>query len=61
MGRPSRLGDEDRSDYADVLDEVLASAEIRRLLERSGVSGGLLRFSSASITLSSCSAITPSR
>ncbi|MEU2293792.1 hypothetical protein ACFY9H_27640 [Streptomyces bacillaris] len=43
MGRPSRLGDEDRSDYADVLDEVLASAEIRRLLVRSGVSGGLLR------------------
>ncbi|MBT3077858.1 MULTISPECIES: hypothetical protein [Streptomyces] len=43
MGRPSRLGDEDRSDYADVLDEVLASAEIRRLLERSGVSGGPLR------------------
>ncbi|MFJ4827239.1 hypothetical protein ACIP5L_28640 [Streptomyces bacillaris] len=43
MGRPSRLGDEDRSDYADVLDEVLASAEIRRLLERSGVSAGRLR------------------
>ncbi|MEU3974022.1 hypothetical protein [Streptomyces bacillaris] len=43
MGRPSRLGDEDRSDYADVLDEVLASAEIRRLLERSGLSAGQLR------------------
>jgi len=43
MGRPSPLGDEDRSDYASVLDEVLASAEIQRLLERSGVSGGQLR------------------
>lgn len=55
MGRPSRLGDdgglggedrhgdEDRSDYARVLDEVLASAEIQRLLDPSGVSGGQLR------------------
>lgn len=49
MGRPSplgdvgRLGDEDRSDYAAVLDEVLASAEIRRLLEESGVGVGQLR------------------
>ncbi|MEU0158328.1 hypothetical protein ABZ154_05650 [Streptomyces sp. NPDC006261] len=43
MGTPSRLGDEDRSDYARVLDEVLASAEILRLLERSGVSSGQLR------------------
>ncbi|XQE89946.1 hypothetical protein ACN24M_36255 [Streptomyces microflavus] len=43
MGRPSPLGDEDRSDYASVLDEVLASAEIQRLLERSGVGGGQLR------------------
>ncbi|MEW2071436.1 hypothetical protein [Streptomyces sp. NPDC007346] len=43
MGRPSPFGDEDRSDYAEVLDEVLASAEIQRLLERSGVGGGQLR------------------
>ncbi|MFD3974518.1 hypothetical protein [Streptomyces cyaneofuscatus] len=43
MGRPSPLGDEDRSAYAEVVDEVLASAEIRRLLEESGVSGGRLR------------------
>ncbi|MGW4839171.1 hypothetical protein [Streptomyces globisporus] len=43
MGRPSRLGDEDRSDYASALDEVLASPEIRRLLERSGVPGDRLR------------------
>ncbi|MFE7459624.1 hypothetical protein [Streptomyces sp. NPDC057554] len=43
MGRPSPLGDEDRSDYAEVLDEVLASAEVRRLLERSEVGGGQLR------------------
>lgn len=43
MGRPSPLGDEDRSDYASVLDEVLASAEIQRLLERSGVGVGQLR------------------
>ncbi|MFJ6444312.1 hypothetical protein [Streptomyces sp. NPDC091649] len=43
MGRPSRLGDEDGSDYASALDEVIASPEIRRLLERSGVPGGRLR------------------
>ncbi|MFF7495833.1 hypothetical protein [Streptomyces rubiginosohelvolus] len=43
MGRPSRLGDEDRSDYASALDEVIASPEIRRLLERSGVPGDRLR------------------
>ncbi|MEU6840117.1 hypothetical protein [Streptomyces rubiginosohelvolus] len=43
MGRPSRLGDEDRSDYASALDEVIASQEIRRLLERSGVPGDRLR------------------
>ncbi|MFG3408932.1 hypothetical protein [Streptomyces sp. NPDC048142] len=43
MGRPSRLGDEDRSDYASALDEVIASPEIRRLLESSGVPGGRLR------------------
>jgi hypothetical protein len=43
MGRPSRLGDEDRSDYASALDEVIASAEIGRLLERSGVPGDRLR------------------
>ncbi|MDX2919622.1 MULTISPECIES: hypothetical protein [Streptomyces] len=43
MGRPSRLGDEDRSDYASALDEVIASPEIRRLLERSGVPADRLR------------------
>ncbi|WP_097877718.1 hypothetical protein [Streptomyces sp. ms184] len=43
MGRPSRLGDEDKSDYASALDEVIASPEIRRLLERSGVPGDRLR------------------
>ncbi|WP_103508143.1 hypothetical protein [Streptomyces sp. SM13] len=43
MGRPSRLGDEDRSDYASALDEVIASPEVRRLLERSGLPGGRLR------------------
>ncbi|MFH9752046.1 hypothetical protein [Streptomyces griseus] len=43
MGRPSRLGDEDRSDYASALDEVIASPEIRRLLERAGLTGGRLR------------------
>ncbi|MFD3739935.1 hypothetical protein [Streptomyces sp. NPDC058629] len=43
MGRPSPLGDEDRSDYAEVVDEVLASTEIQRLLEESGVSSGQLR------------------
>ncbi|NEB41530.1 hypothetical protein [Streptomyces sp. SID14515] len=43
MGRPSRLGDEDRSDYASALDEVIASPDIRRLLERSGLPGGRLR------------------
>ncbi|MGW1296070.1 hypothetical protein [Streptomyces sp. NPDC002533] len=43
MGRPSRLGDEDRSDYASALDEVIASPEIQRLLERSGVPGDRLR------------------
>ncbi|MFE6918760.1 hypothetical protein [Streptomyces rubiginosohelvolus] len=43
MGRPSRLGDEDRSDYASALDEVIASPEIRRLLERSGIPGDRLR------------------
>ncbi|WP_435599223.1 hypothetical protein [Streptomyces anulatus] len=43
MGRPSRLGDEDRSDYGRALDEVIASPEIRLLLERSGVPGGRLR------------------
>ncbi|WP_411082193.1 hypothetical protein [Streptomyces sp. cmx-18-6] len=43
MGSPSRLGDEDRSDYASVLDDVLASAEIQRLLERSDLSSGQLR------------------
>ncbi|WP_097948088.1 hypothetical protein [Streptomyces sp. ms115] len=43
MGRPSRLGDKDRSDYASALDEVIASPEIRRLLERSGVPGDRLR------------------
>ncbi|MEU2407194.1 hypothetical protein ACTOXX_18715 [Streptomyces rubiginosohelvolus] len=43
MGRPSRLGDEDRSDYTSALDEVIASPEIRRLLERSGVPGDRLR------------------
>ncbi|MEU3070711.1 hypothetical protein ABZ712_28055 [Streptomyces sp. NPDC006906] len=43
MGRPSRLGDEDRADYASVLDEVIATPEIRRLLERSGVPGDRLR------------------
>ncbi|MFF8966965.1 hypothetical protein ACF1BK_29925 [Streptomyces globisporus] len=43
MGRPSRLGDEDRSDYASALDEVIASPEIRRLLERSVVPGDRLR------------------
>ncbi|ONI49245.1 MULTISPECIES: hypothetical protein [Streptomyces] len=43
MGRPSPLGDEDRSAYAEVVDEVLASAEFQRLLEESGVSGGRLR------------------
>ncbi|MFE2295037.1 hypothetical protein [Streptomyces sp. NPDC059452] len=40
---PGDAGAEDRADYASVLDEVLASAEIQRLLERSGVSGGQLR------------------
>ncbi|MFI1226636.1 MULTISPECIES: hypothetical protein [unclassified Streptomyces] len=43
MGRPSRLGDEDRSDYASALDEVIASPEFRGPLERSGVPGGRLR------------------
>ncbi|WP_415961153.1 hypothetical protein [Streptomyces sp. 021-4] len=43
MGRPSPLGDEDGSAYAEVVDEVLASAEIQRLLEEAGVSGGRLR------------------
>ncbi|MFJ8843213.1 hypothetical protein ACIRFF_09960 [Streptomyces cyaneofuscatus] len=43
MGRPSPLGDEDRSDYAEVVDEVLASAEIQRLLAESGFSSGQLR------------------
>lgn len=43
MGGPSRLGDEDRADYASALDEVIASPEIRRLLERSGVPGDRLR------------------
>lgn len=43
MGRPSRLGDEDRSDYGRALGEVIASPEIRLLLERSGVPGGRLR------------------
>ncbi|MDG9685432.1 hypothetical protein QC334_22310 [Streptomyces sp. DH18] len=43
MGRPSRLGDEDRSDYGRALDEVIASPEIQLLLERSGVPGGRLR------------------
>ncbi|MFB8107422.1 MULTISPECIES: hypothetical protein [Streptomyces] len=43
MGRPSPLGDEDRSDYAQVVDEVLASAEIQRLLAESGAGGGQLR------------------
>ncbi|MBQ1110909.1 MULTISPECIES: hypothetical protein [unclassified Streptomyces] len=43
MVRPSRLGDEDRSDYGRALDEVIASPEIRLLLERSGVPGGRLR------------------
>ncbi|MFJ4000192.1 hypothetical protein [Streptomyces parvus] len=43
MGRPSRLGDEDRSDYASVLDEVIASPEIRRLLELSGTPVDRLR------------------
>ncbi|MFI7328630.1 hypothetical protein ACIBQ3_28840 [Streptomyces rubiginosohelvolus] len=43
MGRSSRLGDEDRSDYTSALDEVIASPEIRRLLERSGVPGDRLR------------------
>ncbi|MFH9268678.1 hypothetical protein ACH4KN_31150 [Streptomyces sp. NPDC017546] len=43
MGRPSRLGDEDRSDYGRALDEVIASPDIQRLLERSGVPGGRLR------------------
>ncbi|WP_030591196.1 hypothetical protein [Streptomyces anulatus] len=43
MGRPSRLGDEDRSDYVSALDEVIGSPEIRQLLERSGVPGDRLR------------------
>ncbi|MER6597991.1 hypothetical protein [Streptomyces parvus] len=43
MGRPSRLGDEDRSDYASALDEVIASPEIRRLLELSGTPVDRLR------------------
>ncbi|MFD4239049.1 hypothetical protein [Streptomyces sp. NPDC058542] len=43
MGRPIRLGDEDSSDYGRALDEVIASPEIQRLLERSGVPGGRLR------------------
>ncbi|MEU4921531.1 hypothetical protein AB0G29_19525 [Streptomyces parvus] len=43
MGRPSRLGDEDRSDYASALDEVIASPEIRRLLELSGAPVDRLR------------------
>ncbi|MFD4021522.1 hypothetical protein [Streptomyces sindenensis] len=43
MGRPSRLGDEDRSDYASALDEVIASPEIRCLLERSGAPADRLR------------------
>ncbi|MFF6910518.1 hypothetical protein ACFY9Q_31820 [Streptomyces sp. NPDC012389] len=46
MGRLSPLGDlgdEDRSDYAQVVDEVLASAEIQRLLEETGAGGGQLR------------------
>ncbi|KOU07893.1 MULTISPECIES: hypothetical protein [Streptomyces] len=43
MGRPFRLGDEDRPDYASALDEVIASPQIQRLLERSGVPGDRLR------------------
>ncbi|MEU5284278.1 hypothetical protein AB0G97_09680 [Streptomyces sp. NPDC020755] len=43
MGRPTRLGDEDSSDYGRALDVVIASPEIQRLLERSGVPGGRLR------------------
>lgn len=43
MGRPFRLGDEDRPEYASALDEVIASPEIQRLLERTGVPGDRLR------------------
>ncbi|MFJ9110359.1 hypothetical protein [Streptomyces sp. NPDC102283] len=43
MGSPSRLGDEDRSDYGHALDEVIASPEFQHLLERSGLPGGRLR------------------
>ncbi|MFD3982580.1 hypothetical protein ACJBCE_03165 [Streptomyces sp. NBUL23] len=43
MGRPTRLGDDDSSDYGHALDEVIASPEIQRLLERSAVPAGRLR------------------
>ncbi|MEV1048252.1 hypothetical protein [Streptomyces sp. NPDC049916] len=46
MGRPLRLGecgDEDRAAYANALDEVIGSPEIRQLLDRSGTSAAWLR------------------
>ncbi|MFF9347857.1 hypothetical protein [Streptomyces sp. NPDC014734] len=43
MDRSFRLRDEDRADYAAVLDEVIGSAEIQRLLARSRIGAGQLR------------------
>ncbi|WP_335933580.1 hypothetical protein [Streptomyces sp. PTD5-9] len=43
MDRSFQLRDEDRADYATVLDAVIASAEIQRLLARSRVGAGQLR------------------
>ncbi|MFF3732015.1 hypothetical protein ACFYXM_17220 [Streptomyces sp. NPDC002476] len=43
MDRSFRLRDEDTADYAAVLDEVIESAEIRRLLARSPLGAGELR------------------
>lgn len=43
MDGPFRLRDEDTADYAAVLDEVIASAEIRRLLARSPLGAEELR------------------
>ncbi|MFB7917481.1 hypothetical protein [Streptomyces sp. NPDC056061] len=43
MDRSFRLLDEDRADYAVVLDEVIGSAEIQHLLARSRIGAGQLR------------------
>ncbi|WP_073784995.1 hypothetical protein [Streptomyces sp. CB01580] len=43
MDRSFRLRDEDSADYAAVLDEVIESAEIQRLLTRSPLGAGELR------------------